>query len=182
MFTNIILYKQLRVTGGKKFWQSNLENTLLSWLWGEFSCTSLLYSKTWNFPVLQIETLRKSLGNTSRSSTFSLYSPICDYALTPMDQNGKSQVSWNNSQVDGIRFKCYIYLSCLNIANIIFAWFNTINLVFMQKMPYLAYFFSKNHFQFESCSNFDHLSYTQFCRQSNYNWPKVSLLSLLITP
>ena len=29
MFTNIILYKQLHVTGGKKIWLGNLENTLI---------------------------------------------------------------------------------------------------------------------------------------------------------
>ena len=29
MFTNINIYKQLRVTGGKKIWLGNLENTLI---------------------------------------------------------------------------------------------------------------------------------------------------------
>ena len=85
-----------------------------------------LLEQNFFYLVLHNETLNKSLGNTSISGTFFLYSPICDCHLSIFGKYDDIDFSRNKSIMDCDQVNIWIYLQSLDPTDSIVVCFSTI--------------------------------------------------------
>ena len=127
---------------------------------GGRSCPFFCYGKIIEFPHVHAETFKKSLGSTSRSSTFSLQSHFKIFCLAPKSYKDSIRVSLNKYLLGTHRSFIVSCFDCMGITDNILPSFVAGTHGFWFKNATFFLILVLISFQIESSEIFDRLSIT----------------------